>query len=105
MNKIGEYIDSTKLGCWDIETHFNAFKVLGQKKYMYNNIDKDKNGNIKGLSVKCAGLPLEARNIIAKEGVDEFYLGKRDIGKKQKKKVYGGYLLLDSEFTIKKIVW
>lgn len=105
MNKIGEYIDSTKLGCWDIETHFNAFKVLGQKKYMYNNIDKDKNGNIKGLSVKCAGLPLEARNIIAKEGFDEFYLGKRVIGKKQKKKVYGGYLLLDSEFTIKKIVW
>ena len=105
MNSIGEYIDNTKLGCWDIETHFNAFKVLGQKKYMYYNTDKDKKGVVKGMSVKCAGLPKDARKIIAKEGFNEFYLGKRVIGKKQKKKVYGGCLLLDTEFTIKKIVW
>lgn len=105
MNNIGQYIDKTKLGCWDIETHFNCFKVLGQKKYMYYNIDKDKEGKEKGINVKCAGLPKDARKIIANEGFDAFYLGKKVEGKKQKKKVVGGCLLLDTEFTIKKIAW
>lgn len=105
MNDIGQYIDKTKLGCWDVETHFNKFKVLGQKKYMYYNIDKDKEGKEKGIKVKCAGLPADARKIIASEGFDSFYLGKKVVGKKQKKKVIGGCLLLDAEFTIKKIAW
>ena len=99
MNRIGETIDPTQLGKWDVENIFDKFKVLGQKKYMYHNSVKDY------VSVKCCGLPSDARNIIAEQGFDEFYLGKRVEGKKQRKRVIGGCLLLDTEFTIKKIMF
>lgn len=99
MNAIGEYIDPTTLGKWDIESHFDEFKVLGQKKYMYHDYVKNKN------NLKCCGLPKDAQNIIANEGFDAFYLGKEVDGKLQKKKVIGGCLLLDAKFKIKKIMW
>ena len=105
MEKIGQKVDKTILGMWDVETHFNEFKVLGQKKYMYNNIDLNKDGNQKGINLKCCGLPHDARKIICNEGFDAFYIGKEVTGKKQKKKVVGGNLLLDAKFKIKKIMW
>lgn len=105
MNEIGEYIDKTELGCWDVETHFNQFKVLGQKKYMIYCTDLDKEGKEIGYKVKCCGLPKEARKLIAEQGIDEFYLGKVVEGKLQKKRVIGGALLLPTKFEIKKIAW
>lgn len=105
MNKIGETVDKTILGKWDLETHFNSFKVLGQKKYMYFNTDKDKKGNIKGLNLKCCGLPESARKEICKQGFNEFYLGKNVEGKKQRVKVVGGCLLINVNFKIQKIMF
>lgn len=99
MNKIGETIDKTILGKWDVEHVFDEFKVLGQKKYMYHDCITDKT------DLKCCGLPSDAREKIIKEGFDEFYLGKNVEGKKQRKKVIGGCLLLDTLFTIKKIMF
>lgn len=99
MNKIGETIDKTILGKWDVEHIFDKFKVLGQKKYMYHDCLEDK------VTVKCCGLPSDARKIIAREGFDSFYLGKNVNGKKQRKKVIGGCLLLDTVFTIKRIMF
>ena len=105
MEKIGQKVDKTILGMWDVETHFDEFKVLGQKKYMYNNIDLNKDGTPKGINLKCCGLPSDARKIIASQGFNEFYLGKEVEGKLQKRKVVGGCLLLDTKFKIKKIMW
>lgn len=99
MNKIGEYIDPTTLGKWDIESHFNRFKVLGQKKYMYHDYVENKT------KLKCCGLPKSAQSMIINQGFNEFYLGKEVEGKKQKKKVIGGCLLLDAKFKIKKVMW
>lgn len=99
MNAIGETIDKTILGKWDVEHVFDKFKVLGQKKYMYHDCKEDKT------DLKCCGLPSDARKIIIGQGFDEFYLGKNVEGKKQRKKVIGGCLLLDTLFTIKKIMF
>ena len=129
MNIIGEHIDSTQLGKWDIENVFDKFKVLGQKKYMYHNYVKDKT------SCKCCGLPSGARKYISsfmyqlellpknysiikihranikykKKTLNsifkDFHLGKKIKGKKQRHKVIGGCLLLDTLFQIKRIMW
>lgn len=98
MNSIGEYIDKATLGCWDLETRFDAFKGLGQKKYMVHLIE----GKYK---VKCCGLPKDAQNIIAGQGFKEFYLGKEVNGKKQKTKVIGGALLKNVKYKIQKVMF
>lgn len=112
MNAIGETIDKTILGKWDVESHFDAFKVLGQKKYMYHSVDpktkKAKIGNItliKGNSLKCCGLPRQAQKGLEKQGFNEFYLGKSVDGKLQRKKVIGGALLLETKYELKKVAW
>ena len=127
MNKIGETIDKTQLGKWDIENEFDMFKVLGQKKYMYHNHIKNKT------SLKCCGLPSVAQELLTSKAwevkktnlvpvnfktgkvekkyrtleqiFDGFHLGKDVKGKLQRQKVIGGCLLLDTLFQIKKIMW
>lgn len=98
MNSIGEYIDKATLGCWDLETRFDAFKGLGQKKYMVHLIE----GKYK---VKCCGLPKNAQDVIANQGFNEFYLGKEVEGKKQKTKVVGGALLKNVKYKIQKVMF
>lgn len=106
MNSIGEYIDPTTLGMWDVETVFEEFKVLGQKKYMYKLSQHDRNKKNKGkIKVKCCGLPKEGQQLLVEEGFNEFYLGKDVDGKNQKKRVIGGYLLLPTKFKIKRITF
>lgn len=98
MENNGEILDKYILGGWDIESNFDRFKCLGQKKYMYH---KEKGGN----ELKCCGLPEDARKTIAKQGFDEFRLDKEVEGKKQKVCVQGGCLLLNVKFKLNKISW
>lgn len=110
MEKINEKINKTILGCWDVETRFDGFKGLGQKKYMVHLYKCDKKGQLKEqkeskYKVKCCGLPKEAQDIIASQGFKEFYLGKEVFGKKQKTKVVGGALLKNVKYKIQKVMF
>lgn len=98
MKRIGQKLDKAILGCWDLETRFDGFKGLGQKKYMVHLIQ----GKYK---VKCCGLPHDAQNIIAKQGFSWFFLGKEVEGKKQKTKVVGGALLKNVKYKIQKVMF
>lgn len=94
LAKIGMTLDKVELGKWDLEHEFDSFKTLGAKKYMLNDIKK-------GICVACAGVPKKAQNILAKQGYNEFYLGKKVEGKLQSVLVKGGIDLLPIEFEIK----
>ena len=77
-----------------LEHEFDKFKSLGAKKYMLHDT------NSKKLWVACAGVPKKAQSILAKQGFNEFYLGKVIEGKLQSKQVKGGTLLTNIDFVI-----
>lgn len=94
LKKINYELDGYELGKWDLEHVFNKFKSLGAKKYMlYDN-------KINKICVACAGVPKKAQAILAKQGFNEFYLGKAIEGKLQSKQVKGGTLLTNIDFVI-----
>lgn len=110
MEKNGQFIDKAILGCWDVETRFDAFKGLGQKKYMVHLYKCKKEGKLKEqkenkYKVKCCGLPKPSQDKIAEQGFSEFYLGKEVEGKKQKTKVVGGALLKNVKYKIQKVMF
>lgn len=85
--------ESGKLGLWKKELYFEDALYLGAKKYM------EKDVITKVWDVKCAGLPQEVRSTIQTK--DDFYYGKTFFGKKAKKVVVDGVLILETEYTIK----
>lgn len=106
LNEFGFIVDPYILGGWDVESNFDRFKAIGQKKYMYHSIDYKKEKNTsKGNQIRCCGLPKSAQDLVAEQGFDEFNLGKEVDGKKQKVCVYGGCLLLDVKYKLNYISW
>lgn len=95
-NKCGDILHSTELGKWDIEKEYNKFKAIGAKKYIYNGRTYGEKGNFK-INCKCAGLPSDVR---AKATFETFYLGNTFYGKKSKKRVVGGYTLIEGEYKL-----
>ena len=94
LKKINYELDGYELGKWDLEHEFNKFKSLGAKKYMLYDTKIEK------ICVACAGVPKKAQSILAKQGFNEFYLGKAIEGKLQSKQVKGGTLLTNIDFVI-----
>lgn len=94
LKKINYELDGYELGKWDLEHEFDKFKSLGAKKYMLHDTNSNK------LCVACAGVPKKAQSILAKQGFNEFYLGKAIEGKLQSKQVKGGTLLTNIDFVI-----
>lgn len=94
LKKINYELDGYELGKWDLEHEFNKFKSLGAKKYMLYDTKSEK------ICVACAGVPKKAQSILAKQGFNEFYLGKAIDGKLQSKQVKGGTLLTNIDFVI-----
>lgn len=108
-------IDSTKLGAWDHEMTFRRGKYLRQKCYMEEEyIDekayekglksehpylysKDKDGFYK-LKITVAGMPVGCYQHV---NFNNFKIGASYKGKKQPKRVKGGVVLAEVEFTIK----
>lgn len=109
-------IDSTKLGAWDFEAKAGACKFLrskcyienhfiseeeyfkgitGEEKYLYS---KDEKGYYK-LKITVAGMP---SNCYKEVTFSNFKIGACYGGKLQPKKVKGGTILKEVEFTIKK---
>lgn len=99
LKKINYELDGYELGKWDLEHEFDKFKSLGAKKYMIHDTNSNK------LCVACAGVPKKAQSILAKQGFNEFYLGKAIEGKLQSKQVKGGTLLTNIDFVIQSTIY
>jgi protein-disulfide isomerase-like protein with CxxC motif len=87
---------SNKLGSWSLESEYNKFKAIGQKKYIFNGRKINKEAELKTIC-KCAGLPEAARK---EQTFGSFKIGSVIEGKKVKKKVTGGYALIYDTYTI-----
>ena len=110
-------IDKTKLGAWDHEMSFKKGKYLRQKCYIENEIideedylkglekednylySKDDNGYYK-LKITVAGMPTGCYKYV---NFNNFKIGASYEGKKQPKRVEGGIVLVDVDFTIKEL--
>ena len=83
-------IDSVKLGAWKHEGTWNYAKFIRAKTYMEQFGDE--------LDVKCAGMPQNLKEKVTKEN---FKVGLTLPGKKIPKRVPGGVILVETDFTIK----
>lgn len=90
-------IDDYELGKWKIESHAKRGKFIRQKCY----IEEDE----EGVHATIAGLPKQLGKYINFENFKEgFSIKAEDLEKEHKlsyKKVKGGVLLVDTDFTIK----
>ena len=96
IKKLDIELDKYKLGAWDIEKEFFKIKTLGAKKYIVYARDYGKTEKCHNVC-KCAGLP---DNIRSEINFDNFNLGAK-FTKKQKRKVIGGYSLVNTTLEIK----
>lgn len=97
----GLEIDDTKLGAWKFESKFNKAKFLRQKCYIENSTEDVNNPNPEyELKVTVAGMPKECHEYV---NFDNFKIGARYKGKLAPKRVSGGVVLVDVDFTIKEI--
>lgn len=83
-------IHETKLGAWKHETHFDRAKFLRSKCYI-----EESGGKLK---VTVAGLPEQCHKQVTFEN---FKIGAIYKGKMRMKRVHGGIVLVDTDFTIK----
>lgn len=83
-------IDSVKLGAWKHEGTWNYAKFIRAKTYMEQFGEE--------LDVKCAGMPQNLKEKVTKEN---FKVGLTLPGKKIPKRVPGGVILVETDFTIK----
>ncbi len=83
-------IDSSRLGAWKNEGIFTKGKFLRAKSYV-----EEVDGKLK---VTCAGMPNSCYDLVTFEN---FKIGTNYKGKLQKKRVKGGTVLIETEFTIK----
>ena len=100
IKKLPIEIDPYKLGAWDIEKEYSQGKFIGAKKYLVYGMKfnyKNRENKDYKFTCKCAGLPEETRNKI--NNFDDFDIGK-NFDKKVKKKIKGGYTIINSSFTI-----
>lgn len=109
-------VDPVKLGFWKHEGNFNQAKFIRAKSYIENmyipqleydklNDEKKKSWNYnemagvyEQLHVACAGLPVSCHDKITFEN---FHDGTKIPGKLQHKRVKGGVILKEIDFTIK----
>lgn len=83
-------IDDVKLGAWKHEATFQKAKFIRQKCYVEIIDDK--------LKITCAGMPESCHKFVT---WDNFRMGMKFDGKLVPKKVPGGTVLVQTEFTIR----
>ena len=95
----GLEIDDTKLGAWKYESKFIKAKFLRQKCYIELGTEDVKNPNPDyEMNVTVAGMPVDCHPYVT---FNNFKIGASYQGKKQPKKVQGGVVLAEIDFTIK----
>lgn len=96
-----KYLDihPSKLGAWKVEHHFTRGKWLRPKTYILKSVEDD-------LSITCAGMPDNIKQDILANGEERafemFDYGAKFKGKLIPKRVKGGVILFNTEFTIKR---
>lgn len=86
----GLYVDDNELGAWKHESSFHRAKFIRQKCY----IEEEETG----LKVTCAGMP----DYLHKDVTwDNFQLGATFAGKLVPKRIDGGTILVETDFTIR----
>lgn len=115
IENCGLKIDGTKLGYWDFESSFKKAKFLRQKCYIENHIidEEEYNKGIKSdedylyskdkdgfyyMKITVAGMPKGCYPFV---NFKNFKVGASYKGKKQPKRVPGGVVLNEIDFTIK----
>lgn len=88
---LGVDIDPYKLGAWKLEERFDRARYIRQKSYIH-----DLNGELK---ITCAGMPESCYKYVT---WDNFREGASFKGKLIPKRVNGGTVLMETDFTILK---
>ena len=96
-------IHPTNLGAWDLETTFYRARFLRQKSYVEDlntpdTWDNPKAYDKKKFKITCAGMPKACHKYVT---FDNFRTGNSFTGRLQPKRVDGGVVLMDVDFTIK----
>lgn len=95
-------IDDYKLGAWKHETNIDTAKFVRQKTYIeyiaQPNGKPWKSGELLEWKITCAGMPKSCHGEV---DIDNFKVGAKYSGKKRPKRVYGGIVLVDTDFTMK----
>lgn len=94
-------IDPVQLGAWKVESRFNRARFLRQKSYIedWNKPETWGTPEYKPelLNITCAGMPEQCYKYVTWEN---FFEGASYSGKLQPKRVKGGIVLKDIDFTI-----
>ena len=91
-------IDPYKLGAWKYESKFNKAKFLRQKCYIENSTEDIENDKPEyKLKVTVSGMPSGCHKYVT---FDNFKFGTSYKGKKNPKKVNGGVIIEDIDFTL-----
>lgn len=94
-------IDPVKLGAWKVESRFNRARFLRQKSYIedWNKPETWGTPDYKPelLNITCSGMPEQCYKHVTWEN---FFEGASYSGKLQPKRVKGGIVLKDIDFTI-----
>ena len=94
-------VDPVSLGAWKVESRFNRARFLRQKSYVEDWNKPETWGtdeyNHDLLNITCAGMPQQCHKYVTWEN---FFEGASYSGKLQPKRVKGGIVLKDIDFTI-----
>ena len=97
----GLEIHDSKLGAWKFESKFRKARFLRQKCYIEDSTEDVLNSDPEyNLKVTVAGMPKECHQYV---NFDNFKIGAKYKGKLSPKKVPGGVVLVDIDFTIKEL--
>lgn len=95
-------IHPSRLGAWDHESTFTRARFLRQKSYVEDSNPPEtwdtENYDKKKFKITCAGMPKACHKYVT---FDNFRIGNSFTGKLQPKRVNGGVVLIDVDFTIK----
>lgn len=104
----GIKVHPTNFCCWKLESSWDKGIFVRQKTYIEHVTQEDLEEVEKPYyNVKCAGMPQSCKNIFIKEmeegkkSMKDFHVGLKLSGKLLPKRIDGGVILVDTDFTMK----
>lgn len=100
---VGLKIHETELLCWKLESEWSSAVFLRQKTYCEFIRKEDGNKVYPYWHIKCAGMPERCkRKFLATHPITDFNYGLSVSGKLVPKRIPGGIVLKDTNFTLRK---